>query len=235
MENISVFLADWQVLFREGIHFTLSGEEDIDVIGEATDNEEAFNSIVANPPRVAILNAGRSKPNGINVSRRIKQNVPSVAVVLVTDTENEEQLFLAIKSGASALVTKEIDPEELVSVIRKVAQGAYPLCEVLLKPENASRVIDEFEASAVLSKEAEDLLARLTLRESEILHHIADGNSIEQTTRALSINEHTIRRHLENIITKLAANDRNRAVLRAVQDELPTINPGAKPGNPATI
>jgi len=105
----------------------------------------------------------------------------------------------------------------------------------LLKPENASRVIDEFEASAVLSKEAEDLLARLTIRESEILHHIADGNSIEQTTRALSINEHTIRRHLENIITKLAANDRNRAVLRAVQDELPTINPGAKPGNPATI
>jgi len=75
MENISVFLADWQVLFREGIHFTLAGEEDIDVIGEATDNEEAFNSIAANPPRVAILNAGRSKPNGINVSHRIKQNV----------------------------------------------------------------------------------------------------------------------------------------------------------------
>jgi DNA-binding NarL/FixJ family response regulator len=230
MENISVFLADWQVLFREGIHFTLSGEEDIDVIGEATDNEEAFNSIVANLPRVAILNAGRSKPDGINVSRRIKQNVPSVAVVLVTDTENEEQLFLAIKSGASALVTKEIDPEELVSVIRKVAQGAYPLCEALLKPENASRVIDEFEASAVLSKEAEDLLARLSLRESEILRHIADGNSIEQTTRALSINEHTIGRHLENIITKLAANDRNQAVLRAVQDGLPATNPGAKPG-----
>jgi len=235
MENISVFLADWQVLFREGIHFTLSGEEDIDVIGEATDNEEAFNSIVANLPRVAILNAGRSKPDGINVSRRIKQNVPSVAVVLVTDTENEEQLFLAIKSGASALVTKEIDPEELVSVIRKVAQGAYPLCEALLKPENASRVIDEFEASAVLSKEAEDLLARLSLRESEILRHIADGNSIEQTTRALSINEHTIKRHLESISTKQAANDRNQAVLRAVQDGSPATNPGAKPGNPATI
>ncbi len=81
MENISVFLADWQVLFREGIHFTLSGEEDIDVIGEATDNEEAFNSIVANLPRVAILNAGRSQPNGTNVSRRIKQNVPSGVIL----------------------------------------------------------------------------------------------------------------------------------------------------------
>jgi len=233
MEKVTVFLADWQVLFREGIHFTLSGEEDIDVIGEATDNEEALNSIEANPPRVAVLNADRGKPSGIDVTRRIKQNLPSVSVVLVLDSDNEEQLFSAMKSGASACLTKDIDPDELVSIIRKVAQGAYPISEALLKPAIASRVIDEFEDFAVISKEAGNLLARLTPREGEISRHIADGNSIEQLTQTLSINEESIRQHLEHMLTKLVANDHNREVIEATQSILPAIISRAKPGKPA--
>ena len=224
MEKVSVFLADWQVLFREGIHFTLSGEEDIDVIGEATDNEAAFNSIEANPPRVAILNASRDKPNGIiDVPRRIKQNLPSVSVILVLDNDNEEQLFSAIKCGASACVTKDIDPDELVSIIRKVAQGAYPISEALLKPGIVSHVIDEFEAFSLISKETGNLLAYLTLHESEVLRHIADGNSIAQPTQTSSINEEAIRRHLEHILTKLVANDHSREVIEAAQNGSPSI------------
>ena len=162
MEKVTVFLADWQVLFREGIHFTLSGEEDIDVIGEATANEEALNFIEANPPRVAVLNADRGKPSGIDVTRRIKQNLPSVSVVLVLDSDDEEQLFSAIKCGASACLTKDIDPDELVNIIRKVAQDAYPISEALLRPGIASRVIDEFEACSLISKEVDNLLACLS-------------------------------------------------------------------------
>jgi DNA-binding NarL/FixJ family response regulator len=221
------------VLFREGIHFTLSGEEDIDVIGEATDNEEALNSIEANPPRVAVLNSNRGKPSGIEVTRHIKQNLPSVSIVLTTDSDDEEQLFSAMKSGASAYVTKEVDPDELVSIIRKVAQGASPISEALVKPEIASRVIDEFEVSAVISKEAGDLLARLTPREGEILHHLAKENSIAQLTQTLSINEGAIRRHLEHILTKLVANDHNREVIAAAQSNLPEIISSAEPSNPA--
>lgn len=232
MERITVFLSDWQVLFREGIHFTLSGEEDLDVIGEATDNEEALNFIEANPPRVAVLNADRGKPSGIDVTRHIKQNLPSVSVVLVLDSENEEQLFSAMKSGASACVTKEIDPDELVSIIRKVVRGAYPISEALLKPAIASRVVDEFEVFASISKEAGDLLARLTPREGEILRQIADGNSIEQLTRTLSINEEAIRLHLEHVLTKLVANEHNREVIEAAQSSLPAII-RAKPIKPA--
>ena len=102
------------MLFGEGIHFTLSGEENTDVIGEATDNEAALNLIEANPPRVAVLNPNRGKPSGIEVTHRIKQNLPSVSMVLTTDSDNEEQLFSAMKSVASAYVTKDIDPDELV-------------------------------------------------------------------------------------------------------------------------
>ncbi len=141
-------------------------------------------------------------------------------------------LFSAIKCGASACLTKDIDPDELISIIREVAQGAYPISEALLKPEIVSRVIDEFEAFALISKEAGDLLARLTPREGEILGHIADGNSIEQLTRTLSINEEAIRRHLEHILTKLVANDHSREVIEATQRNLPAIISRAKPAKP---
>jgi len=223
MENISVFLAEWQVLFREGIHFTLCGEEDIEVIGEAADNEEALNFIEAHLPSIAILNADRGKLSGIDVTSRIKQNHPLVSVILIMDSENEEQLFSAMKCGASACVTKEIDPGDLVSTVRKVAQGAYPISEALLRPRITSRVIDEFEAFSLINKEVSNLLARLSPREGEILRHIADGSSIEQVSQALGLSKEAIRHHLDVTLIKLVANDHNRVVIEAAQNLLPSI------------
>jgi len=223
MEKVSVFLAEWQVLFREGIHLTLCGEEDIEVIGEAADNEEALNFIEANLPSIAILNADRGKLSGIDVTTRIKQNYPSVSVILIMDSDNEEQLFSAMKCGANACMTKDIDPDDLVSTVRKVAQGAYPLSEALLRPGIASRVVDEFEAFSLINKEVGNLLAHLSPREGEILRHIADGSSIEQVSQALDINEEAIRHHLDLTLIKLVANDHNRVVIEAAQNLLPSI------------
>ena len=94
MAKITVFLADWQVLFREGIHFTLSGEEDIDVIGEATSSEEAFKEIQASPPGVAVLNANHEEMGGIRVAGRLKQSLPAVSVLLIMDSNDDERRFL---------------------------------------------------------------------------------------------------------------------------------------------
>ena len=223
MEKVRVFIAEGQVLFREGIHFTLCGEEDIEVIGEAADNEEALNFIEANLPSIVILNAGRSKLTGIDVTTRIKQNYPSVSVILIMDSENEERLFSAMKCGANACVTKDIDPDDLVSTVRKVAQGAYPISEALLRPGMASRVVDEFADFSLINKGVGNLLARLSPRESEILHHTADGNSIEQVSQALGISQEAIRHHLDFILIKLVANDHNRVVIEAAQNLLPSI------------
>ena len=233
MEKISVFLADWQVLFREGIHFTLSGEEDMDVIGEATNNEEALNFIEKTPPKLAILNANHSEFTGVHLTRRIQQNLPSVSVILIMDSDNEDQLFSAMKCGASACVTKDIDPDELVSLIRNIAQGAKPISQVLLRPGIAPRVIDEFENFSLISKEVDNLLARLSPRESEILHGIADGNSIEQLSSTLGINEEAIRHHLDLILTKLVSNEHNREVIEATQKGLPSAISRARRGKPA--
>ena len=118
MERISVFLSDWQVLFREGIHFTLSGEEDIDVIGEATNSEDALKAIEANPPNIAVLNTNHEKIEGIQAAGYLRRHFPSVSTVLVMDSDNEEELFQAMENGASACLTKEADPLELIDTIK---------------------------------------------------------------------------------------------------------------------
>lgn len=217
MDRITVYLADWQVLFREGIHFTLSGEEDIEVIGETTNNEEALSFIETNSPHIAILNANKAKLTGIEITRRIKQNVPSVAVILVMDVEDDELLFSAIRSGASACVAKDIDPDKLLDIIRKVAQGEQPISAELLKPELALRVLDEFEACALISQQVNNLLARLTPREAEILSHFSEGGSPEQVASKLGVSEETISHRLDLIVSKLMTNDHSRRLIESTQ------------------
>ncbi|MFC1897780.1 response regulator [Chloroflexota bacterium] len=222
MGKVSVFLAEWQVLFREGIHFTLCGEEDIEVIGEAADNEEALDFIEVNLPSIAILNAGQGKPSGIDVTNRIKRNYPLVSVILIMDREDEEQLFSAMRCGASACVTKDIDPDDLVNTVRKVARGAYPISEALLRPGIAYCVVDEFEAFSLINKGAGNLLASLSPCEGWILRSVADGSSSEQVSQALGISGEVIRHHLDLILAKLVANDHNRVVIEAAQNHLPS-------------
>lgn len=232
MEKISVFLADWQVLFREGIHFTLSGEEDMEVIGEETENEQALVFIETNTPQVAILNVNRDKLSGIEATRRIKQNLPEVLVILIMDSYSEEQFFASMKSGASACLTKDVDPEVVVNTIREVVQGSQPISEALLKPEIASRVLGEFEVFAAIGEQVGKLLARLTPREAEILRHIADGNSKEQVAGTLGISEGVISHKLQSVQLKLVANDQKQMLLEAAQSGLPAISRVSFTGKP---
>ncbi|MFC1949222.1 response regulator [Chloroflexota bacterium] len=220
MDKVKVFLADWQVLFREGIHFTLSGEEDFEVVGEATNNEEALDFIEKNPPEVAILNANRGKPSGVDITRRIKLNMPSIAIILIVDDYNEEQLFTALKSGASACLSKDMEPDELLRVIRRVVQGEYPISQGLLEPEIASRAISEFEASTQLNEEVGNLLALLLPVEAQILHYIANGNLLEEISRDLGIAEEAVRKQMDIILGKLVANDHSREVIDVVRSNL---------------
>ena len=111
MEKVKVFLSDPQVLFREGIHFILSGEEDFEVTGETTSNEEAFTLIEANPPNIAILSMQDGKSGRPRDNPPHQAESPLGSVILTMDKSDEEQLFAAMKSGASACLTKDTDPE----------------------------------------------------------------------------------------------------------------------------
>ncbi|MHB8105003.1 MAG: response regulator, partial [Dehalococcoidales bacterium] len=181
-EKIKIFLSDPQVLFREGIHFILSGEEDFEVIGETTGNEEALSLIETNPPNVAILSMQDTKADGTSITSRIRRNMPSVFVILIMDKKEPDKVFNSLKSGASACLTKDTDPEQLLNVIRIVAQGSLPIIDELFNPAVASLVLTEFEDLAVLNEQFDNLLANLTPREKQILTLISTGSKIEQIT-----------------------------------------------------
>ena len=221
MDRIGVFLSDWQGLFREGIHFTLSGEEDFEGIGETTSSEDALKAIEANPPDVAVLNTNHEKLDGIRVTGYLKRNFPSMATVLIMDNDNDEQLFHAIKSGASACVTKEIDPADLIDNIRAAAQGKQPISDALLRPEIASRVLDEFEEFTVIGEQLGNVMAQLTPGETEILHHIANGAPLDQIYQTLGIGEDNINRAFKTILSKLVANEQSKQVIAALPTGLP--------------
>lgn len=223
MDKVKVFITDWQILFREGIHFTLSGEEDFEVIGEATNNQEAFEFIEKNPPGLAILNADRTQPSGIEVTRRIQKNLPAVKVILIMDKYNDEQLFAAVKSGASACLSKDMDPEELLNIIRKVVRSESPISQTLLEPNIASRIIAEFESSAQLNDEIGNVLAILLPYEGQVLHYIINGNLPEEIARSLDITEEKVKQCLDIILDKLVVNDRIHEVIDIVQGNLNSV------------
>ena len=227
MEKVKVFLSDPQVLFREGIHFILSGEDDFEVIGETTSNEEAFTHLEANPPNIAVLSMHNGKYDGPDITRRIKRSLPSVSVILTMDKSDEEQLFAAMRSGATACLTKDADPEFLLDIIREVAEGRQPMIDNLLISRVASMAIIEFEDIATLNKQLDNLLANLAPRESEILSSIAAGNAIEEVAAKLGINEDTVRSQLKSVLSKMVANDQARVLIEASQRSLPSILSGA--------
>jgi DNA-binding NarL/FixJ family response regulator len=223
MSRISVFLADWQVLFREGIHFTLSGEEDLDVIGESKNNQEALDFIINNPPRIAILNVNHSELSGIDLTRKIRQDFPQVSVILVLDDEDEDRMYSALKCGASGCVTKDIDPDDLVRLIREIAGGAEPISHSLLKPGIAARVIEDFESFSLLDKEVDSLLANLTKREKDIIGRIGAGETIDNIGSALKLDEDYIMQCLDVVRGKIITNEHIRDVIEAAQKGLTSV------------
>ncbi len=230
MDRISVFLADWQVLFREGIHFTLSGEEDMDVVGEATTSEEAVLAIRAKPPRVAVLNAEANNLAGIKASRFLKQNFPTVSVLLILDSDDEERLFLAIQSGALGCLTKDADPTDLIDSIRQVAHGSYPACSIILRPGIAGRVLASFEEFAAVNEQLDRLLAVLTPDETEVLRNLSQRGGAVEAGRSPGSEPDDINRQLRAIATKLVANDHSYRVLEAARTGHGNAVFGGEPG-----
>jgi DNA-binding NarL/FixJ family response regulator len=217
-ERVRVLIVDDHALFRVGIRQILEREPDIEIVAEADDPRSALDAAFATNPDVILMDLSLPAPGGIETTQRIKRELPATAIVVLSTDEDEDALFEAIKAGAAAFVLKDISPEDLVMVIRRVAGGEFLINDkVFSKPAVASRVLKEFRELAVYGQEAAPIFAPLSPREVEILDNIAQGMTNKQVAYALSISEQTVKNHMSSILRKLSVNDRTQAVVYAMR------------------
>ena len=217
-DRIRILIVDDHALFRAGIVNVLAREKDFEVVGEAADGRSAIEASNALSPNIVLMDLSLPQPGGIETTQRIRRELPATAVVVLAVDEDEEALFASIKAGAAAFLIKDVSPDDLVMVIRRVSKGEFLINDkVFSKPAVASRVLKEFRELAVYGQEAAPIFAPLSPREVEILDNIAQGMTNKQVAYALSISEQTVKNHMSSILRKLAVNDRTQAVVYAMR------------------
>ncbi|HEY2692287.1 MAG TPA: response regulator transcription factor [Streptosporangiaceae bacterium] len=217
---IRVALADDQELVRAGFAALLDAEDDIEVVGEAADGEEAVQVAARAVPDVLLMDIRMPRLDGIEATRRIAANdgLSAVHVVILTTFELDEYVFEGLRAGAAGFLVKDTDAAELIRAVRVVADG-----ESLLSPTVTRRLISEFAAH---TREARSLagLDDLTPREREVVALIATGLSNEEISRKIYVSPSTVKTHAARAMTKLNARDRAQLVVFAYQAGL--VRPG---------
>jgi NarL family two-component system response regulator LiaR len=209
-EKISVFVADDHGIVRQGLRDYIALQEDMEVVGEASDGDQAVVRIEEHTPDVVLMDLVMPGMDGIEATRRVRQIAPSTKVIVLTSFADEEQVFEAIKAGASGYLMKDIRPEELATAIRGVEAG-----EPMLHPEIARLMMREFRR-----EEQPRLHDQLTEREMEVLRCIARGLSNKEIAAELVISEKTVKTHVSNVLQKLHLADRTQAAIYAMQKKL---------------
>ena len=215
-DPIRVLVVDDHALFRRGLEMVLEQEPDIDVVGEASDGAEALTKAVDSTPDIVLLDVRMPKRGGIDACTAIKDAVPSTKIIMLTISDEEADLYDAIKAGAMGYLLKEISIEEVASAIRAVHGG-----QSLISPSMASKLLNEFASMIKRGDERQQVPApRLTDREMEVLRLVAKGLNNRDIAKQLFISENTVKNHIRNILEKLQLHSRMEAVVYAVREKL---------------
>ncbi|MEX1177375.1 MAG: response regulator transcription factor [Nitriliruptor sp.] len=216
VDPIRTLIADDHELFRRGLRMVLDDESDIDVIGEAGDGEAAVEMAREHAPDVVVMDVRMPVRSGIEAARAIKEELPGTKILVLTISDEEDDLYEAIKAGANGYLLKEISIDEIGHAVRSVNGG-----QSLISPSMASKLLDEFAAMIKKEEEKEQVPApRLTPREMEVLQHVAQGMNNREIARTLFISENTVKNHVRNILEKLHLHSRMEAVVYAVREKL---------------
>ncbi|MEO5853658.1 MAG: response regulator transcription factor [Nocardioides sp.] len=213
-EPIRVLVVDDQELFRRGITMLLSCEPGIEVVGEAGDGIEGATLAESTAPDVVLLDVRMPRRSGIEACIDIKQAVPSAKILMLTVSDEEADLYEAVKSGASGYLLKDSSIEEVAQAVRVVADG-----QSLISPSMAVKLIDEFKQLARPERDQVPGL-RLTDRELQVLKLVAKGLNNREISKQLYISENTVKNHVRNILEKLQLHSRMEAVMYAVREKL---------------
>ena len=215
MDRIRVVIAEDQAMTRELLARLIALEPDIEVVDQAPHGKAAVALCRKHMPDVLLTDIRMPEMDGIQATKLIKGEMPSIQVVILTIHHDDANVFEAIKAGARGYVLKESPPEDTVAAIRAVARG-----EALLHPGIASRVIAEFNRLSEQQEADLRLYAQLTDREREVLKLLALGKRNREIAEELFIAEKTVKNHVSNILWKLECNDRTQAALFATRVKL---------------
>jgi DNA-binding NarL/FixJ family response regulator len=223
-EAIRVVVADDHALFRRGLEMVLESEPDIEVVAEASNGREAIDLAMEHVPDLVLMDVRMPTSDGVNggidATKAIKDAVPNTKILMLTISDEEEDLYDAIKAGASGYLLKEISIEEVADAIRSVHAG-----QSLISPSMATKLLTEFATMARKDEEKQQMpTPRLTDREMEVLTLVAQGLNNRDIAKELFISENTVKNHVRNILEKLHLHSRMEAVVYAVREKLLEIN-----------
>ncbi len=209
--KIRVFLTDDHLILREGIRSLLEKVPDIEMVGEADNGSEAVTKVAQLMPDVVLMDITMTGLNGLEATRQIKQEHPSVKVLILTMHETDQYLSEMLEAGASGYVVKTTTSSELISAIRTVYQG-----DVHLYPSIARMLVEDYLQKVTLGEEKESYNG-LTPREKEILRYIAGDKQNKEIADLLGISVSTVQTHRTNLMDKIGAHDRTELVKYAIR------------------
>lgn len=217
MDKTRVLIVDDHTLFRRGIADVLNSDDDLEVIGEATDGLEGIEKARELKPDVILMDLNMPRCTGLEAIQALQAEMPDINVLVLTVSEMEEDLFASVKYGAKGYLLKKAEPDELIQAINHVAKG-----ESIVSPLMATKLLTEFQdlSVGVEKKPVEEDGTELSPREGEVLQLVAKGATNREIGDTLFISENTVKTHLQNIMEKLHLANRSQAAAYAIQKGL---------------
>ena len=210
--TITLLLVDDHPIVRKGTREMLEPHADLRVVGEASDGKEGIEKALEHRPNVILMDVSMPGMNGIEATQKIKAQLPTTAVLVLTSYDDDAYVFALLEAGAAGYILKNAREDELVSAIRAVADG-----ESVLHPSVAKKVLSRFSAQTMPTARITATEETLSPRELEVLRVAATGSTNKEIARDLEISPRTVQVHLANIFSKLGVGSRTEAVLYAIK------------------
>ncbi|MFC2010148.1 response regulator [Chloroflexota bacterium] len=218
MSGIRILIADDHAVVREGTRRFLEQEEDLEVVAEAADGEEAIRLAGDLNPDIVIMDIAMPNIDGIEATRQIKQQYPAVSVLILSAYDDDQFVFSLLEAGAAGYLLKSVRGNELVDAIRAVYAG-----ESVLHPSIARKVLNRFKDTSIETQK-QQVKDALTEREIEVLQFATQGLSNQEIADKLYISLRTVQSHLNHIFNKLQVSSRTEAVVRALKEGWVTLD-----------